>query len=136
MLYTEKCCTSQFFNFQEWGDFYDQGSSQSSTGGFSVNALTPSPSSLGAAPTPTMINPYEKINSPQNIQQSSNEISPFRYINNIGSYNPQTSPVKLIPLNDDAISDFALDFYSSPGVSPLKSNEVNRHFTKTRKFVI
>lgn len=108
-------------------EFYNQESSQSSGGGFSM--ATPSPSPLTPTPPSTqmMVGPYEKIPSPNNIQ--SNELSPFSYL---GMYSNQQSPVKLTSLNEH----LALDYGSAPGISPIKSNDSTRQYIKTRKFFI
>ncbi|KAJ8952868.1 hypothetical protein NQ314_007474 [Rhamnusium bicolor] len=112
---------------EEWAvELYDQASSQSSTGGFSMGAPTPSPSPITSTPQHTMVNSLDRINpSPPQTAQNNNDLPPFNYI----VYPNQPSPVKLIPMNDDAISDFDMGFYS-PGVSPLKTN--NRQFIKAR----
>ncbi|CAH1259955.1 unnamed protein product [Diabrotica balteata] len=104
---------------QDWTvEMFDHASSQSS---YSTGAPTPSP-------TPQMASVYERINpSPPQQAQNSNEPMSFNFISMYGN---QTSPVKLTPMNDDALSDFDMGFYQSPGVSPLKTT--NRHFIKSR----
>ncbi|XP_017784184.1 PREDICTED: myb-related protein B isoform X1 [Nicrophorus vespilloides] len=89
---------------EDFAEFYDQASSQSSN----MTAATPSPSPL----TPTQMFAYDKL-SPQ--ESNGNEISPFRYDN------LEMNQIDSIP-----------DFYASPGVSPLKGADINRHFIKTR----
>lgn len=124
--------------FQEWSvDFYDQLSSQSSGGGFSVNeAATPSPSPLTPTSTPTLLQNYEqKVRSvsPAVITAETANIleSPFKYFDIIQN---QPSPVKLVPMNEEVVTELNfLDYYSSPGVSPLKGLPVEKQFTKTRK---
>lgn len=107
------------FFLQDWVEVYDQGSNHSSAG-LSVSAPTPSPSPL----TP---NAVERLNpSPGSSQANIAETHSYAK-----SYPSQPSPVKLTPLNEDAISDFDR-FYSSPGVSPLKAN--NRHIIRSRKY--
>lgn len=102
---------------------YDQASSQSSTGGFSNGAPTPSPTSHHVP------NTYERTNlSPPQMVQSNKDPESYNYINVYGN---QPSPVKLTPLNDDPLSDFDMGFYNSPGVSPLKTN--TRNFIKASK---
>lgn len=112
------------YSAEEWQvDLYDQASSQSSTGGFSMGAPTPSPT-----PQQTILNSVERVNpSPPQTTQNNNDLPSFDYIN---LYRNQSSPVKLIPMNDDAMSDFDIGYYNSPGVSPLKIN--NRQFIKAR----
>ncbi|XP_060528351.1 myb-related protein B isoform X2 [Cylas formicarius] len=100
------------YNSEDWIEMYDQGSSQSSNGGFSAGAPTPSPGPL--TPTPT---PFDKMD-PSDTQIPNN----FGYTN-------QSSPVKLTPLNDDIVSDFDLGFYNSPRISPLKNT--NKQFIRT-----
>ncbi|XP_072378636.1 myb-related protein B isoform X5 [Diabrotica undecimpunctata] len=104
---------------EDWTvEMFDHASSQSS---YSTGAPTPSP-------TPQMASVYERINpSPPQQAQNSNEPMSFNFISMYGN---QTSPVKLTPMNDDALSDFDMGFYQSPGVSPLKTT--NRHFIKSR----
>ncbi|XP_056633340.1 transcriptional activator Myb isoform X6 [Diorhabda sublineata] len=104
-------------------EMYDQASSQSSTGGFSAGAPTPSPTSHSVP------NTYERTNPspPQAAQNSNDPMSSYNYVN---IYPNQHSPVKLTPLNDEALSDFEMGFYNSPGVSPLKM--ANRHFIKAK----
>ncbi|XP_057660598.1 myb-related protein A isoform X11 [Diorhabda carinulata] len=104
-------------------EMYDQASSQSSTGGFSAGAPTPSPTSQSVP------NTYERTNPspPQATQNSNDPMSSYNYVN---IYPNQHSPVKLTPLNDEALSDFDMGFYNSPGVSPLKM--ANRHFIKAK----
>lgn len=115
----------------EYGlEFYDQTSSQSSGGGFSVNGATPSPSPLTPTPTPTHMiinNPYERLqpSPPQNCEPNQNQIASFQYLNS-EVYNSQGSPVKLIHLNDD------LGLELGTGISPLKGSDLNRHYIKTR----
>ncbi|XP_076257799.1 proto-oncogene like protein Myb isoform X2 [Rhynchophorus ferrugineus] len=97
-----------------WVELYDQGSNQSSVGGFSA---TPSPGPL----TP---NTFESANpSPATSQANIAETHNYAL-----SYPNHPSPVKLTPLNEDAISDFNLDLYSPPSISPLKS----KPFVKSR----
>ncbi|KAJ8925566.1 hypothetical protein NQ315_009406 [Exocentrus adspersus] len=111
---------------EEWQvDLYDQASSQSSTGGFSMGAPTPSPT-----PQTTLLNSLERVNSssPPQTVQNNNDLPSFNYINVYR--NQSSSPVKLIPMNDDAMSDFDPGYYNSPGVSPLKMN--SRQFIKAR----
>ncbi|CAH0550998.1 unnamed protein product [Brassicogethes aeneus] len=107
---------------QDWAfDLYDQGSSQSSVGAFSVGAPTPSPSPITPTPSSQSIN-FERTNpSPQPALPS------FSFINN---YTTPPSPVKLTPMADDHIADFDMHFYNSPGISPLKVN--SRQFIKAR----
>lgn len=107
---------------------YDQ-ASQSSTGGFSMGAHTPSPGPLTPTSSQVVMGNFEayqnhlKCESPQ--MHNNNE--PLSY--NFPSSYPTQSPIKLIPMNDDAVSDFDIaSFYDSPGVSPLKTN--NRQFIK------
>ncbi|XP_050499620.1 myb-related protein B isoform X2 [Diabrotica virgifera virgifera] len=104
---------------EDWTvEMFDHASSQSS---YSTGAPTPSP-------TPQMSSVYERINpSPPQQAQNSNEPVSFNFISMYGN---QTSPVKLTPMNDDALSDFDMGFYQSPGVTPLKTT--NRHFIKSR----
>ncbi|CAH1114580.1 unnamed protein product [Psylliodes chrysocephalus] len=112
-----------FKNENEWTvEMYDQASSQSSTGGFSNGAPTPSPTSHHVP------NTYERTNSsPPQMVQSNKDPESYNYINVYGN---QPSPVKLTPLNDDPLSDFDMGFYNSPGVSPLKTN--TRNFIKAK----
>ncbi|CAG9762383.1 unnamed protein product [Ceutorhynchus assimilis] len=84
----------------EW-EMYDQGSNQSSAGGFSMGAPSP----------------MERLNpSPTSIQQA-NIAETHSYAR---SYPTQLSPVKLTPLNEDLDLGY---FNNSPGVSPLKDNK-------------
>lgn len=114
-----------------WGEYYDQGSSQSS--GFSMGAPTPSPSPL----TPNLMTNYDKPSSPvernfySNNSASMTDVSPYKYLH---GYDQQQSPLKYMNMNDDGLGSLQLDFYNSPGVSPLKENTDVKHFTKTRKF--
>lgn len=109
---------------------FDQGSSQSSTGAFSLGAPTPSPSPV--ASQQMSLNLYDRINSSPSQSAQGAEMQPTAYfVNNV--YPGEHSPVKLTPLTDDAISDFDnLAFYNSPGVSPLKAG--SRQFIKARKW--
>ncbi|KAJ8957647.1 hypothetical protein NQ318_017539 [Aromia moschata] len=110
---------------EDWAvELYDQASNQSSAGGFSMGAPTPSPGPN--TPTPQHVNSLERLD-PSPPQPSNNELPSFNYIS---VYPNQPSPVKLIPMNDDAMSDFDMGFYNSPGISPLKVN--NRQFIKAR----
>lgn len=44
----------------------------------------------------------------------------------------QPTPVKMISIADEAVTELNfLDYYPSPGVSPLKG--IEKQFTKTRK---
>ncbi|XP_025832745.1 myb-related protein B isoform X2 [Agrilus planipennis] len=106
----------------EWSEFYDQ-TSQSSGGGFSVNA-TSSPSPLTPSVTPTLIHSYERQTSPSPAlpNQSNKEFSPFQFLS---IYAGQTSPVKLTPLNDD------LGFDVAP-ISGLKHSEFSRQYIEAR----
>ncbi|KAL3288413.1 hypothetical protein HHI36_002860 [Cryptolaemus montrouzieri] len=117
--------TLQFYN-EDWIELYDQGSSQSSTGGLSIGAPTPSPGPL--TPSHTIVSgSFESSSCPQSSQ--STNLSHFTTYSNINGYNGQQhSPVKLTPLNEEAISDFDVGFYNSP----LKSNGENKVFIKTR----
>ncbi|KAF5307183.1 hypothetical protein FQR65_LT00699 [Abscondita terminalis] len=111
----------------EYGvEFYDQTSSQSSGGGFSVNGTTPSPSPLTPVPTPNSVimNPYERLQCSSPHEPNSNQITPFQYLNT-DVYSRQGSPVKLIHLNDD------LGLELGSGITPLKGTDLNRH-VKTR----
>ncbi|KAJ8977022.1 hypothetical protein NQ317_013471 [Molorchus minor] len=118
-----------YHNAEDWIiDHYDQASSQSSNGGFSLGAPTPSPSPITPTPQQTVLNSLDRLD-PSPPQSNNNELSSFNYIN---TYPSQPSPVKLTPMNDDAMSDFDMGFYNSPGVSPLKVN--NRQFIKTNFF--
>lgn len=113
---------------------YDQASSRSSTCGFSH---TPSPGPLTPTSSQVIINNVEvyqnhqKSESPPRLQNNNDPVS---YNNYSTVYQSQPSPVKLTPMNDDAISDFDIASYcDSPGVSPLKTN--NRQFIKASKLV-
>lgn len=89
-----------------------------------MGAPTPSPT-----PQQTILNSVERVNpSPPQTTQNNNDLPSFDYINVYGN---QSSPVKLIPMNDDAMSDFDVGYYNSPGVSPLKMN--SRQFIKASK---
>lgn len=119
----------RIFKLQEWGlEFYNQESSQSSGGGFSM--ATPSPSPLTPTPPATaqhvVLNSFENIPSPNHNIHT--ELSPFNYLE---VYSSQQSPVKLTPLTDD----LALDYCNATadGVTPLKNNVNTRQFIKTRK---
>lgn len=83
-------------HLQEWAEYCDQGSSQSSTGTFSFGAPTPSAS-------PLSINLLRSIDTP---------LSPPKYLT-----------------NEEHIT--GIDFYDSPGVSPLKDMNIVKPFTKT-----
>ncbi|KAK5647466.1 hypothetical protein RI129_002358 [Pyrocoelia pectoralis] len=112
----------------EYGvEFYDQTSSQSSGGGLSANGATPSPSPLTPVPTPTsfMVNPYERLQPSPPHEPNTNQIPSFQYLNS-DIYSKQTSPVKLIHLNDD------LGLEIGSGISPLKGSDLNQHYIKTR----
>ncbi|KAG5894946.1 hypothetical protein JTB14_023295 [Gonioctena quinquepunctata] len=105
--------------YEDWTvEMYDQASSQSSTGGFSVGAPTPSPSPL----TPNPQHSVTQINQSPQVTHNNNDQVGYNYIN---VFTNQPSPI-----NDDAIADFDMGFYNSPGVSPLKTN--NRQFIKAR----
>ncbi|CAH1168854.1 unnamed protein product [Phyllotreta striolata] len=100
-------------------EMYDHGSSQSSNGALSNGAPTPSPTSQN------LPNAYERTTtSPPQMAQNSKD--PVLY-NFVSVYGNQPSPVKLTPMNDDALSDFDIGFYNSPGISPLKNG---RHQSK------
>lgn len=110
-------------------EFYNQESSQSSGGGFSM--ATPSPSPLTPTPPSTtqhiVFSAYENIPSPNNNIQ--NELSSFNYLE---MYNSQHSPVKLTPLSEDLALDF--DSTTAGPVTPLKTSINTRQFIKTRKY--
>lgn len=110
-------------------EFYNQESSQSSGGGFSIT--TPSPSPLTPTPptTQTSIGSYEKATapSPPKREIESSDLAAFTYL----MYPPgQQSPVKLTPLTDD----LALDFYAATTASTTE-NEGDRQIFKTRKSI-
>lgn len=106
---------------EDWLEIFDQGSSQSSTGAFSLGAPTPSPSPV--ASQQMNVNLYDRINS------SPTQNTAY-FVNNV--YPNEHSPVKLTPLTEDAISDFDnIAYYNSPGVSPLKGN--SKQYIKARK---
>ncbi|XP_050292887.1 transcriptional activator Myb isoform X3 [Anthonomus grandis grandis] len=99
------------YNNEDWVDVYDQGSNQSSV-------------SMGAP------SPLERLQpSPVTCQVVANNIAETHSY--ARSYPPsQPSPVKLTPMNEDAINDFDMDkfdkFYNAPTViSPLKVNSRN-----------
>ncbi|XP_030760175.1 transcriptional activator Myb isoform X2 [Sitophilus oryzae] len=100
--------TSSFYN-EDWVEMYDQGSNQSSIGGLSNGAPTPSP---GASTAFDRIHPSP---AHSNIAETHNYAL---------SYPSQPSPVKLTPMSDDPIPDFDLALYS-----PLKGA---KHFMKSR----
>ncbi|GLV39724.1 Myb oncogene-like [Carabus blaptoides fortunei] len=117
-------------------EFYDQISSQSSGGAFSLNEATPSPSPLTPTPTPTMLpTAYEteiRLSPAPNTDTPNSNIlaSPFKYLD-MEILSTQSSPIKLI--SDEGVSELSfLDCYNSPGVSPLKGVVVDKQFTKTR----
>lgn len=120
--------------FQDWSvEMYDQ-ASRSSNGGFSMDTHTPSPGPLTPTSSQVIMNSFDSY---QNHRQSEsppqihNNNDPVAY-NYTSSYQNSQSPVKLIPMNDDAVSDYDIaSFYDSPGVSPLKTN--NRQFIKASK---
>lgn len=120
-----------FYIFKDYAEFYDQTSSQSSGGGFSINGATPSPSPLTPTPTPThmLVNSFERLqpSPPQSREPNSNQISQFQYLNS-GVCNNQTSPLKFIHLHED----LALELGS--GISPLKGTDMNRHYIQTRTY--
>ncbi|VEN55292.1 unnamed protein product [Callosobruchus maculatus] len=109
---------------EEWAvEMYDQASSQSSTGGFSMGGpspgpLTPNSQQVGSSSV------YERV-APSPNDQESRTFPPYGG----RGYPLQPSPVKLTPM-DDATSDFDMGFYNSPGISPLKVN--SRQFIKAR----
>lgn len=113
---------------------YDQASSQSSTGGFSMGTHTPSPGPLTPTSSQVVINTldvYQNQHQSGSPPQVHNNNEPVSY-NFSTLYQTQPSPVKLTPMNDDAVSDFHMaSFYDSPGVSPLKTN--SRQFIKASK---
>lgn len=118
-----------YLRLQDWGDFYDQGSSQSSGGAFSVGAPTPSPNPLITGNN-TVVIKYEKEPSPPSTilsTSSPTDMSPYKLLN-MEIYNSQGSPVKLIPLVDD----LALNMYNSPGVNLLKNSE-DKQLSRTSK---
>lgn len=89
----------------------DQGSNQSSAA-FSAGGLTPSSDSLTATG-------YERLNpSPCISQLSIAETHSYAR-----SYPREPSPVKLTPLNEDAIEDYNIRYYNSPNVSPVKTQD-------------
>lgn len=113
---------------------YDQASSQSSTGGFSMGTHTPSPGPLTPTSSQVVVGNFDvyqnhhQSGSPPQIHNNNEPVS-YNFTN---LYQNQTSPVKLTPMNDDAASDFDIaSFYDSPGVSPLKTS--NRQFIKASK---
>lgn len=113
---------------------YDQASSQSSTGGFSMGTHTPSPGPLTPTSSQVVFNNfdvYQNHHQSESPPQMQNNNEPVSY--NFGTlHQSQPSPVKLTPMNDEAVSDFDItSFYDSPGVSPLKTN--NRQFIKASK---
>nr|CAI5830889.1 unnamed protein product [Callosobruchus analis] len=109
---------------EDWAvEMYDQASSQSSTGGFSMGGpspgpLTPNSQQMGSSSV------YERV-APSPNGQESKAFPPYGG----RGYPLQPSPVKLTPM-DDATSDFDMGFYNSPGISPLKVN--SRQFIKAR----
>lgn len=110
-------------------DAYDHGSNQSSTGGFSLTA-TPSPVSLSATPTHTVVTSFNS--SPP---QTKTTVSSFSYqdVNTHLEINLQSqpSPVKLTPMSDD----FDLRFYShTSGIAPIKSSENDQ--IKSREYYL
>ncbi|XP_019865142.1 myb-related protein B isoform X2 [Aethina tumida] len=109
----------------EWGlELYDQASSQSSAGAFSVGAPTPSPSPINnTPPTQSFLNGFERVASPQPTRQT--ELPSFNYLSFV-----QQSPVKLTPLPEEPINDYDMQYYSKSCVSPLKVN--SRHYIKAR----
>ncbi|KAK9873735.1 hypothetical protein WA026_002092 [Henosepilachna vigintioctopunctata] len=111
---------------EDWIELYDQGSSQSSTGGFSMGAPTPSPGPL--TPSHTIVSgSFESSSCPQSSQ--STDMSHFATYSSINVYNGQQhSPVKLTPLNEEAVSDIDVGFYGSP----LKTSSENKVFIKAR----
>ncbi|XP_066244887.1 myb protein isoform X1 [Euwallacea similis] len=95
---------------QEWIETCDQGSNQSSAG-YSVGGPTPSPSPLPCG------NGFERLElSPQATAIAETHSYARSYPTE------QQSPVKLTPLTEEAISDFDMDLFNSPSVSPLKNN--------------
>lgn len=112
---------------------YDQASSQSSTGGFSMGTHTPSPSPLTPTSSQVVMTTFDAYQHHQKSEESppqmQNNNEPVPY-NNFGTlYQNQPSPVTLTPMNDEAVSDFDIaSFYDSPGVSPLKTT--GRQFIK------
>lgn len=104
-------------------EFYNQESSQSSGGGFSM--ATPSPSPLTPTPptTQSSIGSYEKVPTPPKREIESGDLASFAYLSMYPQ--EQQSPVKLTPLTDD----LALDFY--PATS---EGESDRQMFKTREF--
>lgn len=104
-------------------EFYDQTSSQSSTGAYSGNGATPSPGPLTPTPTHMLVGTFETAErSPAIKTEPEQGHVQFQYLN---MYNAKSSPIKLIPLNDD----LGLD------IRPLKGAELNRQFIKTRKLL-
>lgn len=104
-------------------EFYNQESSQSSGGGFSM--ATPSPSPLTPTPptTQSSIGSFEKIPTPPKQEIESGDLASFAYLSMYSQ--ERQSPVKLTPLTDD----LALDFY--PATS---EGENDRQLFKTREF--
>lgn len=108
-------------------------SSQSSGGAFSVNEATPSPSPLTPTPTPSLLPTYEHelgLESPSNPAESTTDVldSPFKYLD-INVLSSQPSPIKLVPMSDEGVAELSfLDYYVSPGVSPLKGVSLVKQF--------
>lgn len=121
---------------EDWAvEMYDQASSQSSTGGFSMGTHTPSPGPMTPTSSQVIMNGFDTYQSHPHSEsppQMHNNNEPVTF--NFGNlYQSQPSPVKLIPMNDDVASDFDMvPYYESPGISPLKTN--TRQFIKGRKY--
>ncbi|CAH2005299.1 unnamed protein product [Acanthoscelides obtectus] len=110
---------------EDWAvEMYDQASSQSSTGGFSMGGPSPGPLTPNSQQMGGNSSSYDRV-APSPSGQDSKTFPPYGG----RGYPMQPSPVKLTPM-DDATSDFDMGFYNSPGISPLKVN--SRQFIKAR----
>lgn len=92
---------------------------------------TPSPGPMTPTPSQVVVNNFDRYKSSPPQSQNNNDPLSFNFVS---MYPNQPSPVKLTPMNDDAMSDLDMGFYNSPGISPLKTN--NRQFIKARKLII
>lgn len=135
--------------FQLWHDYCDQGSSQSSNGGFSIGAPTPSPSPL----TPNVLKPYERPASPieAKLFTSATTATSTPGIDNesykyVDIYDNHSNNMKFMPMQQELhtdITDIPLHFLESSGISPLKDNlqstrnctvKSPKQFIKTRTY--
>lgn len=138
-IYQENNATHIAMYNEDWStEFYDQMSSQSSGGAFSVTEATPSPSPLTPTPTSSLLQNYEQdlqIESPGTIAENTVDVinSPFRLFDI--NMTMQPTPTKLVHINDEGNAELNfLDYYPSPGVSPLKGVSIGKQF-KTGRIV-